>query len=520
MRCSIILPASSPVSELMAYAERLSRQNIPDDYEVVLGAGAAETERLRLGTSMPNVRRVTLPATAASGSLPDYCAASARGTYLLFVQQIVDFSLGAVDESIRELEGSGNELSISQTGRFVLVTQSLYRRAGHLQALFEQLGSGDSAPRPTAPGATHGTSTFIDPDVTIDSPERVRIGANCVICRGVVLRSEGGEIVIGDHCVIDHYCILHGQGGIYIGDWTRLEPHCGLYAQGHTCDRFDVPLMKQGGRGRGIYLMGDSRIGASTVICDDVTIGKGTVVSPNSVVTESLPMACMAGGFPARLSGKRHQGAWETHKQERAAAEGMPNAVCQHVMERASLIEQLVEPGDCVLDVGCGEGLITAMLAKKAANVVGCDYSKEAVQIARQRCPNVEFVCCNSTNLPFADGSFGKVTLSDVAEHLMPVQFIKTIENIHRVLRPAGVLVLATPLTGRGASSAHYAHIYEYSLAEMRQILERFFCDVQHVNKKFGLVIARRRPVPAGMAEARESPSPEPQGASVLKISL
>ena len=123
MRCSIILPVSSPRSELMAYVNRLSRQEIPGDYEIVLGSSGADAEWPGQGTFMPGVRRVTLPAATSSNSLMDLCAASARGTYLLFVQEIADFGIEAVDESIRELEDSCNELSISQMGTFVLVKQ-------------------------------------------------------------------------------------------------------------------------------------------------------------------------------------------------------------------------------------------------------------------------------------------------------------------------------------------------------------------------------------------------------------
>ena len=92
---------------------------------------------------------------------------------------------------------------------------------------------------------TYGHNTIIDPEVIVNQPDSVKIGAHCVIRKGVVLRPEDGEIVIGDHCVINHYTILHGKGGIYIGDWTVMSAHCGLYAENHSYERFDLPITQQ-----------------------------------------------------------------------------------------------------------------------------------------------------------------------------------------------------------------------------------------------------------------------------------
>ena len=61
-------------------------------------------------------------------------------------------------------------------------------------------------------GLPYGENTFIDPEVIIDQPQSMRIGANCTIGKGVILRSEDGEIVIGDNCVVNHNSVFHGKG--------------------------------------------------------------------------------------------------------------------------------------------------------------------------------------------------------------------------------------------------------------------------------------------------------------------
>jgi acetyltransferase-like isoleucine patch superfamily enzyme/ubiquinone/menaquinone biosynthesis C-methylase UbiE len=339
---------------------------------------------------------------------------------------------------------------------------------------------------------TCGEGTFIDPDVIIDCPERVKIGAHCVIRKGVVLRPEGGKIVIGDNCVINHYSVFHGKGGIYIGDWTIIAPNCGFYAQNHTFERFDIPITKQPNIGKGIYLMGDNWIGASAVVCDDVTIGKGAVIGANSTVTRSVPMACVAAGSPALVLKKRYADNWDFSSRERAEHQGMPQNIYDHVLKRGSLICEHISPNEHVLDVGCGEGIITAMLAEKGTRVVGTDYASDAVEAAQSRYPHIAFVVSNTTFLPFALKSFNKVVLSDVAEHLLPIQFVRTLEQVSGVLTIGGSVVVATPLTGKGKKGSTYAHIYEYSEDEMTSLLCKYFSNVRLIDRSFGLFIAQK----------------------------
>jgi acetyltransferase-like isoleucine patch superfamily enzyme len=339
----------------------------------------------------------------------------------------------------------------------------------------------------------YGKGTFIDPEVIIDSARLVKIGSNCSIRKGVVLRPETGEIVIGDHCVVNHYCTFHAKGGIYIGDWTYIGPHCGFYAQNHTYKKFDIQIARQPNVGRGIYLMGDIWVGAHSVICDDVTLGKGVVLGANSTATKSVPMGCVAVGSPAKVIKRRYEGLGDFQKVERTVPEGMPHEVHEHVRKRGILIKELITSEDYVLDVGCEEGIITAMIAENSRNVIGCDYSIEAIDAAQKRYPHVRFVYSNLTNLRFDGESFTKVTFSDVVEHLMPIQLVKTLAEINRVLRRKGELILSTPLTGRGKDASNYSHIYEYSEKEMRKILSEQFSNIKLINEKFGLFAAQKR---------------------------
>lgn len=507
IRCSLVIVDDPNDQNLAAYAENLMRTVTSERYEVIVCTSSRTHAYSRAAGLAADLRVVVIQENAGQKELLDAAVREARGSYVLLIRKPVEFDMQVLEESLNEQARCGNPLSVSATGKFVLVERSHYLAAGGFAGLRSLLPDHEVAASPVPPSSIgrvrdlhnrevqvcFGRGTRVDPDVVIDTPELVSIGSNSVIRKGVVLRPEGGEIVIGDNCVINHYCVFHGKGGIYVGDWTIIAPHCGFYAQNHTFERFDVPITRQPSVGKGIYLMGDNWIGAGAVVCDDVTLGKGAVIGAGAVVCKSVPMASVAAGVPARVIKKRYQADWDFHQRERATCEGMPAHIDAHVRERGRSLSKFVETDDRALDVGCGEGTVTRLIAQACGRVVGCDYSLEAVETARKHVPDAEFAYCNSTALRFPDGAFTKVVLSDIAEHLLPVQLRRTLHEVARVLTSQGTLVLATPLTGNGTRTSTYAHIYEYSQEEISAYLNREFCDVRIVDRRFGILLARKR---------------------------
>jgi SAM-dependent methyltransferase len=93
--------------------------------------------------------------------------------------------------------------------------------------------------------------------------------------------------------------------------------------------------------------------------------------------------------------------------------------------------------GDSILDLGCGDGRLTAELAATGARVVGCDLAVEQVVDARRR--NLDAVVADAARLPFAARSFDAV-LSNAALHWMRDSAAVLAETA-RVLRPGGRFV-------------------------------------------------------------------------------
>ena len=119
-----------------------------------------------------------------------------------------------------------------------------------------------------------------------------------------------------------------------------------------------------------------------------------------------------------------------------------------------------------VLDVACGEGYGSALLARSAARVSGVDIAPEAIAHARSRyagSPNLAFHTANCAALPFADASFDAVVSFETIEHITSQDAF--LDEVRRVLRPDGFVVLSCP------NKAEYTdardHVNEFHIREL-----------------------------------------------------
>jgi 2-polyprenyl-3-methyl-5-hydroxy-6-metoxy-1,4-benzoquinol methylase len=101
-----------------------------------------------------------------------------------------------------------------------------------------------------------------------------------------------------------------------------------------------------------------------------------------------------------------------------------------------------------VLDIGCGNGALSALLQSRNYMVVGCDASATGIALARRTHPKVDFFEHDISNpLPasFA-GAFDAVVSLEVVEHLLLPR--RLVERANSALRPGGVLIMSTPYHG------------------------------------------------------------------------
>lgn len=143
------------------------------------------------------------------------------------------------------------------------------------------------------------------------------------------------------------------------------------------------------------------------------------------------------------------------------------------------LLAPSINKTDKVLDLGCGDGKLTSVLASLAGEVRAADNQERALKFARilVDAANVEFTRLDlCAPLPFKNGEFDMVTLFDVIEHLPPEKQTALFSEIERVLKPGGFFALTTPnrlnlktlLWGRFVKSEY--HEREFSFRELRDM--------------------------------------------------
>jgi len=106
-----------------------------------------------------------------------------------------------------------------------------------------------------------------------------------------------------------------------------------------------------------------------------------------------------------------------------------------------------------VLDVGCGEGRLTAELAQVGYAVIGVDLAEEPLRRAREQHPGLDVrLVGEDGQWPLADASFDAVWAGETIEHVLDTS--GWLSQVRRVLRSGGSLLLSTPAHGRLAMLA------------------------------------------------------------------
>jgi len=110
------------------------------------------------------------------------------------------------------------------------------------------------------------------------------------------------------------------------------------------------------------------------------------------------------------------------------------------------LLKGHVETTSKILDLGCGDGVLSYLLYRAGFKVTGIDVDELGINLAikqhNKRKTSCIFSCMSSSELP--DSSFDAIVCSDVIEHVDDAH--QLIGDIQRILKPGGVAIISTPI--------------------------------------------------------------------------
>ncbi|MCG3151147.1 MAG: Ubiquinone biosynthesis O-methyltransferase [bacterium] len=142
-----------------------------------------------------------------------------------------------------------------------------------------------------------------------------------------------------------------------------------------------------------------------------------------------------------------------------------------------SILGEVLPPAASVLDVACGAGYGTHMLAQAGFTAQGVDISKEAISWAeatfgpaRQQGLRLSYTESDVSQLPLNDGSVSGIVAFEILEHLTdPAPLLR---EISRVLAPGGIALISTPNPeSHQIAGENEFHHHEYTPDEFRQLL-------------------------------------------------
>jgi 2-polyprenyl-3-methyl-5-hydroxy-6-metoxy-1,4-benzoquinol methylase len=159
-----------------------------------------------------------------------------------------------------------------------------------------------------------------------------------------------------------------------------------------------------------------------------------------------------------------------------------------------SLIGKYLRRNDLVLDMACGSGFGTSMLRKHADRVLGIDLDSNSINRALENygTQGGGFQCCDALKLPMSNFFFDAVVAFEIIEHVNPDDLLR---EIHRTLKPNGLVALSSPQNSLGHIPSTPDHIIEFSLIQLKEIVGKYFKIEKIIGIKQGCIYFDGDPV-------------------------
>lgn len=156
-----------------------------------------------------------------------------------------------------------------------------------------------------------GKRSLLSPGIEFLNLTNVRIGEGSSIMSHCILEQCNGnpevqpEIIIGDHVSIGEYSHITCAREVVIGNGVLTGRFILITDNSHgetSIEDFRIAPLQRPVRSKGPVIIGDNVwIGDKATILPGVTIGEGSIIAANAVVTTDIPSYSVAAGCPAKV---------------------------------------------------------------------------------------------------------------------------------------------------------------------------------------------------------------------------
>ena len=159
------------------------------------------------------------------------------------------------------------------------------------------------------------SNIYVGKDVSIIGGSKMQVGKNVSIHPCADLWCGGNHFEIGEGSEIGERSRISIVNSMSMGKKVLLSPNVYITDCDHEYRQVGIPVIDQGTviNNNRVIIEDGVYIGINSVIVGNVTIGRGSVVGANSVVTKSIPDYCVAAGVPEKKIKKYNTqtAAWE-----------------------------------------------------------------------------------------------------------------------------------------------------------------------------------------------------------------
>jgi SAM-dependent methyltransferase len=134
-------------------------------------------------------------------------------------------------------------------------------------------------------------------------------------------------------------------------------------------------------------------------------------------------------------SAERWGALWGARPADWALSEDQQVPTYEEALRRVGL-----EPGQLVLDIGCGVGAFLCLVAARGAHVFGLDASEALLEVARRRLPDADLQVGEMEALPYDDDTFDLVT--GFNSFFFANDIVAALREAGRVAKPGAPVVI------------------------------------------------------------------------------